>query len=322
MANKRQKKKRLKKISEDVYMYQEELINRNISHPKNKRPKVKADKSWVSVDKWTAVNTAIRDLTYLKSIIPKNQRLTQADLYAKSFNRIIRNSGLGRQDRFTKGIETFGQALQSKGILQSKQQKMSKAEKIIRKEAIQNLRKANMSDEQLEAHIAAREMKITMLKQTTDSILAYYDQLIASGQKIPEQSLRRTTDLLAEMQIAQDEVENLKQYRDYKNEYERILAETEFQAQPGEMGGAEYWAAIKRYNELLKKGMVPALNGLDKYETAEWAMDYLPFDEVQDILKMADEKAAQISAKAYQASLQANKEALEMQQLAKQFRLM
>lgn len=61
---------------------------------------------------------------------------------------------------------------------------------------------------------------------------------------------------------------------------------------------AEHWAAIKRYNELVDIGLIPKGTIFDKYDAAEYLQSILSPEQINRMVRDAEEKASFLRAKA------------------------
>ena len=61
---------------------------------------------------------------------------------------------------------------------------------------------------------------------------------------------------------------------------------------------AEHWAAIKRYNELVDIGLIPKGTIFDKYDAAEYMQSILSPEQINRMVREAEEKASFLRAKA------------------------
>lgn len=61
---------------------------------------------------------------------------------------------------------------------------------------------------------------------------------------------------------------------------------------------AEHWAAIKRYNELVDVGLIPKGTIFDKYDAVEYMQSILSPEQINRMVREAEEKASFLRAKA------------------------
>lgn len=72
---------------------------------------------------------------------------------------------------------------------------------------------------------------------------------------------------------------------------------TPFQYEGTLKNNADYYAAIKKYKDYVNRGLIKTVSSLDKYEAADAFMDTLSERERFEVMKIGNEKAAQMLAR-------------------------
>ena len=191
--------------------------------------------------------------------------------------------------------EIFGYASKDTGYTSKEKGHLKQVQSMEIGRAANLISQLDLTDEEIKAHINARQLKASKLTKELKTLMEYQKGLQKQGKTIPRDLAKMYGEYGLELAMTKGEIKQLENIREIGRKL-GTFAEAEYDMIDG-VDNATYWSAIKRYEELLNMGMVPALDGLDKYESAMWALDHLPYDEVRQIIVMADEKSAMLRQK-------------------------
>lgn len=110
--------------------------------------------------------------------------------------------------------------------------------------------------------------------------------------------IKGKTDRTAQRKAAQAiKRETKRQYSAAMKTHYLQSIRTPFQYEGKLTDNTGYYAAIKKYNEYIDRGLIKSMSSLDKYETADAFMNILSEREQSDVMRIANEKAEQIMAR-------------------------
>lgn len=241
-----------------------------------------------------------------------NRQIRQERKLVNTINKSIKNTReagiIPGRSKLVASIQRAGEAIQTKHLLESRlqrlvQQKIEVHNKIV---GLNLSRKIDLEMARSNAVSAKNTIKTALLSEGNKQKImkSLRAKFPFADDKMIEEELQRTLrSSLASLEGKENENQLLYDYKEYY-EGEVLLRNVD---------NATYWAAIKEYNDQVKKGNVPALNGLDKYESALWAMDHLPYYEVKQLLEKAYKKGRELEARAIQKEMEYRKEWNEIQ---------
>lgn len=187
------------------------------------------------------------------------------------------------------------------------------------------LQQAQMSNKEIREHIYARNLKLDQLEQRSKQLDDLMMKNAKAGKKPTHEQLKQLAEYGTEALYVKNEIQKLENIRNISKElgvYEEPDYLVEYDEDFDETDAALRYGLIKTYEELKDKGLAPHLDGLEKYEEAQWALNNMPTWDLRKAIMLATEKRNQLRIKAEQISRQAEIDSFEMQQLAKQYRLM
>lgn len=205
----------------------------------------------------------------------------QLELSIRKAQRVGRASGVFKTSELTKSINYFGEVVQHKTGLFSSELQRLKNEKVNIHNQIYALKQEQKVSRLNERYESIKKREETYMKnlKTVQALKAKQYQQGKLSEADKKRLMRAQGEITDYERMINSPRDTIRRTYDYGRRYVG-----------DDIDSGTYWAAIKKYNELLKEGVVPAISGMDKYESAEWALDYLPYDELMEVIDAAEKK--------------------------------